>query len=588
MADARNASRSHARRRTVLVTASLVLSGSLVLGTSTPTFAQAAPSTTTTVPALTATTSPTIEAPVYTPPVFHTPVFTPPVFLPNEPDASDPDASSPPSGPAGPPPIKGLDKPASTGGRSSRLTRLLEDARARRARLSVEITHAEAAIAELQARKHQAQVVVDRAVAVQRDVQTQLAQVNRNLGLARDGVRAAEVRLQSVSKAGHAPPVAHPPARGHGPKEQLAHARREVSESLVRSADMADLAERKLAESRRAEDDAESARREMEALAEQVQAGHDGVAALRQELASVGDNLGASTSLVNALGSAGGEAKPSARAIADIPPEMLELYRRAASTCPGLSWTVLAAVGSVESSHGRADLAGVRSGSNSAGAMGPMQFLGATWASYGVDGDGDGKSDVYSAADAVFGAAKYLCASGAGRVTALAAAIWAYNHADWYVQAVLEVAAGYGSVGLVETQKAAAALVEEPNLTLSPQARDDILSGVVDNRVIMLLAAASAKHSIAVSVIRSGHSKFVSGTDRVSNHYQGRGVDIYAVDGAAVSSSNEAALRLAMAVLASAPPLRPDELGSPWTSLNNFAGAFSDEGHANHIHLGWR
>jgi hypothetical protein len=217
-----------------------------------------------------------------------------------------------------------------------------------------------------------------------------------------------------------------------------------------------------------------------------------------------------------------------------------------------------------------------------------MQFLEPTWAAYGVDGDGDGRRDVYDPVDAVLGAANYLCASGAGQISGLARAIWAYNHADWYVEAVLEVAAGYGATGLVAPPIAATALVEEPRLTLTPQARDDILAGVVDSRLLALLAAASAKHPITVRVNRSGHAQYVRGTDRVSNHYYGRGVDISAVDGAAVSATNEAALELALSILASGPPLRPDELGSPWTSLTEFAGAFSDDDHADHLHLGWR
>ena len=68
------------------------------------------------------------------------------------------------------------------------------------------------------------------------------------------------------------------------------------------------------------------------------------------------------------------QAPPSAAARADIPSGYLTLYRTAARRCPGLSWSVLAAVGKVESDHGRSYLPGVRSGWNSAGAAGPMQF----------------------------------------------------------------------------------------------------------------------------------------------------------------------------------------------------------------------
>ncbi|MBT0772387.1 lytic transglycosylase domain-containing protein [Kineosporia sp. J2-2] len=112
-----------------------------------------------------------------------------------------------------------------------------------------------------------------------------------------------------------------------------------------------------------------------------------------------------------------------------IPQEYESAYREAAPTCPGLSWTLLAAVGQVESGHGRDP------GPSSAGALGPMQFMPATFAAYGVDGDLDGVRDVWDPQDAIFSAARYLCASGAG--TDVRRALYAYNHADWYVDLVL-------------------------------------------------------------------------------------------------------------------------------------------------------
>jgi hypothetical protein len=112
-----------------------------------------------------------------------------------------------------------------------------------------------------------------------------------------------------------------------------------------------------------------------------------------------------------------------------------DLYKRAATTCPGLSWTVLAAIGQVESSHG------VNVGPSSAGALGPMQFMPATWRAYGVDGDGDGKADIMNPYDAIPAAARYLCAAGAPRD--LYKAVYAYNHADWYVRKVLALADAY-------------------------------------------------------------------------------------------------------------------------------------------------
>jgi membrane-bound lytic murein transglycosylase B len=119
-------------------------------------------------------------------------------------------------------------------------------------------------------------------------------------------------------------------------------------------------------------------------------------------------------------------------------PEYAGLYRAAAATCPGLSWTVLAAIGQVETGHGR------NTNTSSAGAEGPMQFLPSTFASYGVDGNHDGAIDILNPADAIFSAANYLCANGAGLGGEhLANAIWHYNHAGWYVQLVLTLSGRY-------------------------------------------------------------------------------------------------------------------------------------------------
>jgi hypothetical protein len=115
-----------------------------------------------------------------------------------------------------------------------------------------------------------------------------------------------------------------------------------------------------------------------------------------------------------------------------------ELYVASAAYCPGLRWQVLAAIGQVESGHGR-DV-----GPSSAGALGPMQFLPSTWAFSGVDGDGDGRADVMNPFDAVPAAALYLCRAGAAQgEQGLYDAIFSYNHADWYVKKVLDLAARY-------------------------------------------------------------------------------------------------------------------------------------------------
>jgi hypothetical protein len=118
-----------------------------------------------------------------------------------------------------------------------------------------------------------------------------------------------------------------------------------------------------------------------------------------------------------------------------VPADYSALYAAAAETCPGLPWTVLAAVGQVESGHG------VNTGPSSAGAQGPMQFMPATFAAYAVDGDGDGDKDIADPADSIHSAAAYLCASGAGDGPGgVRRALFAYNHAQWYVDLVLAVA----------------------------------------------------------------------------------------------------------------------------------------------------
>ncbi|GGS51688.1 hypothetical protein GCM10010156_07920 [Planobispora rosea] len=150
---------------------------------------------------------------------------------------------------------------------------------------------------------------------------------------------------------------------------------------------------------------------------------------------------GATGSATGTTGNAAGSpSRPRAagRATVGRPGTYLELYRRSAEVCPGLSWTVLAAIGQVESSHGR------NNGPSSAGAQGPMQFMPATWKAYGVDGDGDGVADIWSPYDAVPSAANYLCANGAGQGgKKLEKAVWFYNHSWSYVRKVLSTAEAY-------------------------------------------------------------------------------------------------------------------------------------------------
>jgi hypothetical protein len=131
---------------------------------------------------------------------------------------------------------------------------------------------------------------------------------------------------------------------------------------------------------------------------------------------------------------------PSALARQDIPGQDLAILQTAAATCPGLSWTVLAGIAKVESDFGRTPLPGVRSGTNPAGARGPFQFEPGTWTRYG-------SGDVYDFADAAFAAARDLCANGGGDPARLLQAVFAYNHAWWYVREVVGWAGRYEAPG---------------------------------------------------------------------------------------------------------------------------------------------
>ncbi|HEX2087508.1 MAG TPA: lytic murein transglycosylase [Solirubrobacteraceae bacterium] len=111
-----------------------------------------------------------------------------------------------------------------------------------------------------------------------------------------------------------------------------------------------------------------------------------------------------------------------------IPPFLLSIYQ-AAGIEYGVRWEVLAAINEIETDYGR------NLNVSSAGAVGWMQFMPATWKQYGVDANGDRKKDPYNPVDAIFAAARYLRAAGAE--TDLRRAIFAYNHADWYVDSVL-------------------------------------------------------------------------------------------------------------------------------------------------------
>ena len=291
-------------------------------------------------------------------------------------------------------------------------------------------------------------------------------------------------------------------------------------------------------------------------------------------------------------------------ALADIPRAYLDLYQAAAGTCPKLTWQTLAGIGKIETNHGRSQAPGVHGGLNSAGCCaGPMQFNltngpPSTW-------DAFGRGDVYDPADAIPAAARKLCANGLAQPApasdpcpqvlgsaALHLALKRYNNACWYVHDVITIAARYTSaVRLVASRDPfVVALVHNPRIT-STRAHGcdpglDLASGKLDLRVTSLLAVLAERYTIRISCLKTGHSKYVKGTRRVSNHNVWRAVDIDRVDGRPVSPSSRAAERLASWLDGLQGPLRPAEIGSPFPIGHR--PYFSDEGHQEHLHIGYR
>ena len=137
----------------------------------------------------------------------------------------------------------------------------------------------------------------------------------------------------------------------------------------------------------------------------------------------------------------------TAAAKKDIPPDYLIWYMDAAATCPGLPWPVLAGIGTAESGNGQSTLPGVHSGANFAGAEGPMQFEPASFAEYAAGPDKP--LSPYDPADAIYTAAAMLCATGArgGSASGIENAVFAYNHAQWYVSEVMSWAGKYAAQG---------------------------------------------------------------------------------------------------------------------------------------------
>jgi hypothetical protein len=178
--------------------------------------------------------------------------------------------------------------------------------------------------------------------------------------------------------------------------------------------------------------------------------------------------------------------------VSDIPTEYLAAYESSAARyeLDAEGWSYLAAIGKVESDHGRSTAPGVHAGQNAYGCCaGPMQIHngfgsgGGTWGTFKVDGDGDNREDIYDPADAIATAARYLKASGAPGDWRRA--IFAYNHAGWYVDEVVRQAAMYRAVS---TSPVAPVAASGPWLVGVPGAQDERCDARIVPDVLALLS----------------------------------------------------------------------------------------------------
>lgn len=305
--------------------------------------------------------------------------------------------------------------------------------------------------------------------------------------------------------------------------------------------------------------------------------------------------IAAGTGVIDGISAGASVSAPTA--IPGIPTRYMQLYA-AAGTRYGVPWELLAAIGKVECDHGQdPDPSCTQEGAvNYAGAGGPMQFLVATWATYGVDADRDGRTDRWDPADAIYGAARYLRANGAPGD--LRRAVYAYNHSSAYVQQVLDLMQRYRQQaatapptdgigqGLGDPAALAGAVLSNPRIGLRPEAVGDIRSGRISPRLLAALLTLSQRFALdGVGPFITGHSTYVAATNRISNHAGGRAVDIGSIDGQVVNSGNPAARALAEATLVLPAPLRPDEIESPFGSLP--CGPVRCIVVPDHVHIGY-
>jgi hypothetical protein len=305
-----------------------------------------------------------------------------------------------------------------------------------------------------------------------------------------------------------------------------------------------------------------------------------------------------------------------------VPPFLLPIYE-AAGAQYRVHWQILAAVNEAETGFGR----NLRE--SSAGAIGWMQFLPSTWQRYGVDADGDGKRDPWDPVDAIFAAARYLHAAGAE--SSLPNAIFAYNHAGWYVDQVINRARTFaglpddlvavltrqgfsdtasikdrlgkpsylepdaklrmpGQALLLDDHQLRHVVLNDDKVQIYGCGRQDIVDNHIDDRVLATLEFLRlSDFDPTVTALECGHSLFTT-SGNISEHSTGDAVDIGAINGTAIldhqgpgSITDEVVRHL----LDLQGLMDPHQIITLMTYVGH-ENTLALPDHANHVHVGFR
>lgn len=303
---------------------------------------------------------------------------------------------------------------------------------------------------------------------------------------------------------------------------------------------------------------------------------------------------------------------------------LLPIYQAAGAEY-NVPWQVLASINEIETNYGR------NQGPSSAGAVGWMQFMPSTWQAYGTDANGDGVRNPADPVDAIFAAARYLDA--AGGYDDLDKAVFAYNHAGWYVDKVLKRAVEFGGIStdlvasltaegrddakaikratgatgylakdakietvgqvlLLDDEQLREHVLDNEDISIYPCGRTDVAEGVTDRRVLELLEVLAANElKPTVSSLRCGRGGILTASGNVSDHSHGGAVDIAAINGTTIMPSTQGRGSITdktiQQILKLGGALRPSQI----ISLMTFSGAPNTVAmgdHDDHIHVGYR